>query len=77
LVDTEQDISDPLKFINLINQQNASFLDPSVYDFRPTQNSPLREEALPLGGALAVDLAGESRFTGSAPDIGCLQYVPD
>ena len=77
LVDTEQDISDPLKFINLINQQNASFLDPSVYDFRPTQNSPLREEALPLGGALAIDLAGESRFTGSAPDIGCLQYVPD
>ncbi len=77
LVDSEQDLSDEVKFISLINQQNASFVDPTFGNFRPTLNSPLREAAIPLGGALGEDLAGVSRFGGVPPDIGCLQYVPE
>ncbi|MFK7756748.1 MAG: hypothetical protein AB8B53_07435 [Flavobacteriales bacterium] len=73
LVDTELDISDASKYQNIINQQDASFVNPSLIDFRPTSNSPLVGQATPLGGALGFDLLGVSRFGGSNPDIGCLE----
>ncbi len=77
LLDSEQDLSDGTKFMDITNQQSAQFLNPSNWDFRPSSNSPLRGAAQALGGALATDLLGVSRLDAMAPDIGCFEYTPE
>ena len=76
VLDTEQDVSDLTKFLNISNNVTPQFISTSDFDFRPTQTSNLREAALPIGGALGIDLAGTSRIDTSLPDIGCLEYTP-
>ena len=75
VVDTEQDISDGQKFMNVSNNIAPSFISTADFDFRPTSNSVLREAGIPIGGALTLDLIGTSRADGFLPDIGCLEFT--
>jgi len=77
-LDTDNDLSDQSKYVNIINQEGVNpFINPVTYDFRPSFNSPLRNEASILGGELCSDLVGELRCDGESPDIGCLEFTAD
>lgn len=55
---------------------NPKFVDPANGDFRISASSPCKDAGLSASWmANAFDLAGKVRVSGSAPDIGCYEYV--
>lgn len=59
------------------NQSTApSFVDAAGGDYREAAGSPTIDAGRTYAGQGALDLAGNSRVIGSAPDIGAYEWVP-
>ena len=53
---------------------DPAFTDPAHGDFTVQSSSPLRNGGTALADLGALDLAGDARVQGAAPDIGCYEY---
>ena len=53
---------------------DPAFTDPAHGDFTVQSSSALRNGGMALAGLGALDLAGDARVQGAAPDIGCYEY---
>lgn len=71
LLRTTSAITNPLRYIECIANQDPRFIDPQKFNFEIDSISPAIGKGIPMG--VPFDLKGNDR--GATPDLGAFQYV--
>ncbi len=71
LLRTAKDLSDPVRYINCLADQDPKFINPQLFDYRIDSISPAIGTGIPMG--VPFDILGQER--GETPDLGAFEYV--